>query len=535
MLRFSKKMEKRVLKVYGSSLTWFLNHKLVGIAVWVSCLVGTVLAFMAVPKTFLPLGDSGLIFGIFISDESTSPNRIQSYQAKVNEILREDPGIANSLSATGLDSMFSPNQGVVFVTLKPVGERAPILTIANRLKERIRNEVPGIIPLFSPQPALKISTGATSTNQGNYAYSVSGIDAKAVYESVPKLEARLKTLKGFRAVSSDLYLNNAQLDIEIDRDLAYSMGVSAASIEELLKNSYSENYVYKIKAPVEQYQVIVEAKKDERADAENLNRLYLNSSNGPALVPFRTVASWKETVGPLSVNHINALPSGTIYFDLEDGYAIGDATTELEKAAHELIPGGLVKKVQGTAQAFTDIEKSAGALILIAIFIMFVILATLYESYMHPITVLSALPVATVGGLLTLLLFGEQFSLYAFVGLFMLMGLAVKNGIMLVDFAIQRQAEGRPPVEAVHLGCIERFRPIIMTTLAAIFGALPIAMGWGANGSMRVPLGLVVVGGLIVSQAVTLYVTPVIYLYFDGIQRKYLDRVHFLARGMSDE
>ena len=321
MNRLSKAMETRILKVYGSSLTWILEHRFVGVALWVTCLVGTGLAFVAVPKTFLPLGDSGLIFGIFLANESTSPNRIQSYQAKVDAIMRADPALANSLSATGLTSIFSPNQGVVFVTLKPMGERDPILTVSDRLKEKIANEVPGIIPLFSPQPALKISTGATSTNQGNFAYSVSGIDATAVYASVPKLEARLKTLPGFRGVSSDLYLNNAQLDIDIDRNLAYSMGVTASSIEQLLKNSYSENWIYKIKAPVEQYQVIIEAKKSERADAENLNRLYLNSSEGGPLVPFRTVATWKESVGPLSVNHINGLPSGTIYFDLEDGYA----------------------------------------------------------------------------------------------------------------------------------------------------------------------------------------------------------------------
>lgn len=532
--RISKKIETPTLNFYGKTLSWFLKFKFLGVIVWVVCLVGVGWGFVQVPKTFLPLGDSGLVFGVMLTEESTSPNRIESYQSAVNQILANDPAIETSLSATGLTSMFSPNMVVALAVLKPVKDRPSIQEVSDRLNEKIRTTIPGLVPLLSPQPALKISTGAISTNQGNYAYSVSGLDPEQIYESVPKLQEKLASMPGFVGVSSDLYLESRQLELDINRNLAYSLGVTAEEIEQLLMDAYSENYVYKIKEGVEQYQVIVEANATERSKPANLDNLYLTSSIDGSLIPLRTVASWKETVGPLSVSHINSLASGTIYFDLADGYPIGDATKALEEAAASIIPAGLIKELQGTAQAFTLIEESAGVLVLVAVFVMYVILAILYESYMHPLTVLSALPVATVGGLMTLLLFESEFSLYAFVGLFMLMGIVVKNGIMMVDFAIQRQAEGRTPLEAVHQGCIERFRPILMTTLAAIFGALPIALGVNDVGNTRVPLGLVIVGGLIVSQLLTLYVIPVIYLYFEAFQDKYLERIGFFSRKVKE-
>jgi HAE1 family hydrophobic/amphiphilic exporter-1 len=250
-----------------------------------------------------------------------------------------------------------------------------------------------------------------------------------------------------------------------------------------------------------------------------------------SLVPLSAVASWAPKLAPLQVNHVNSFPSATIYFDLAPDYPVGAATARLRALAAQIVPQGLTHSFQGQAEVFDELAKSAGPLALVAVFVMFVILAILYESYMHPLTVLSALPVATVGGFLTLYLFQAQFSLYAFVGLFMLMGIVMKNGIMMVDFAIQRQAEGKSPVDAVIEACLERLRPILMTTMAAVFGALPIALAWGNDGSSRQPLGLVIVGGLIVAQFLTLFVTPAIYLLFEAFQDKVLDRIPLFARG----
>jgi HAE1 family hydrophobic/amphiphilic exporter-1 len=285
-----------------------------------------------------------------------------------------------------------------------------------------------------------------------------------------------------------------------------------------------------IKKPADQYQVILEVADSARSTAENLALLYIRSDDGKRLVPMDALVNWKSSLGPQAVNHLNQFTSMTISFNLKPGVAIGDATDFITKASAEVVPSTLRASLQGEALTFRDTVRDLTLLMALAVFVMYVILAILYESYLHPLTVLSTLPTALVGGLATLLVFGEQASLYAFIGMFMLMGIVKKNGIMIVDFALQRVELGEAPEKAIHDASMDRFRPILMTTLAAVFGAIPIALGFGADGASRRPLGLVIVGGLIVSQFITLFITPVIYLYLEEFQERVLDRMAFFRR-----
>ena len=348
-----------------------------------------------------------------------------------------------------------------------------------------------------------------------------------------QLIGKIQTFPGLASVSSDYFFNTPNLDIELRREQAKLYGVSEARILTLLRNAYSQNYLYLIKKPDDQYQVILEVEDAARSNPGDLSLLYIKSDDGQNLVPLKELVTWKQTLGPQSVNHLNQFTSVTLFFNLVPGIAIGDATDFITNAAAEVLPQGVRGRLQGEGLTFENTVRDLTILMLLAVFVMYVILAILYESYVHPLTVLSTLPTALVGGLLTLYLFGEQASLYAFVGMFLLMGIVKKNGILIVDFARHRVDAGEDAVKAIHDASVDRFRPIIMTTLAAVIGAVPIAVGFGADGASRRPLGLVVVGGLVVSQFITLYITPVIYLYLEWFQEKVLNRTSFFHSGHS--
>ncbi|MDR2603025.1 MAG: efflux RND transporter permease subunit [Puniceicoccales bacterium] len=528
----SYNLEHKFLKVYSKALDWCIAHKRLSVIVWVVSLLGTFLTFAALPRTFLPEGDSGNMMGMFIAQEGTSPAQMKGYQTQINSILRKNPYVDKTMSVTGLTGMFPGNQGLAVCVLKD--KKRPKIQTISQLLMRDLYAVPGVLAFVRPMPTLSVNTGAVSTSQGKYAYVLSGMDTDALYKCAGELVGGMRQNPGFISVSTDMLINSPQVSIDYLRSQAARYGVNVYSIENMLKQAYSGNYCYQIKTQTRQYKVIVESDDIFRQNADNLNSLYFRSDSGE-LLPFKTVATAKETLGPTQVNHTKNLPSVSIFFNLHPKYPIGEAIKFVTQTASKIVPKHIIGSFEGEAKTFREISSSIITLLVLAIFVMYIILGIMYESYVHPLTVLSALPVAMVGGLLTLMIFRMELSLYGFIGLFMLLGIVKKNGILMIDFAIARQKEGMSKEKAVHTACLERFRPIIMTTLAAVMGQIPLAVGWGADGASRRPLGLCVIGGLIISQIITLFILPVIYLYFEDFQEKVLDKIPFFARDIKED
>jgi len=520
-------IEHRVLGVYGRYLWFFLRYRWISAVAWVLCLLGTGYLFYVVPKAFLPVGDSSFVRGVLVAQEGTSPDQMHAYQTQAEKILRANPAVRSTFTMSGNSGFLGSNQAFLIAFLKPPSQRPPIQQVAGELMGGIAGTIPGAVAFLQPNPALEISTGATANAQGQFAFALSGIDPGEVYDTAGKLMAKMHEYPGFLFVNSDLYNHTPNLQVDILRDQAKLYGVSETRIVTLLHDAYSQNYSYLIKKSTDQYQVILEVADDQRAGPEDLGKLYIKSDDGQRMIPLNAVTSAHPVIGPQAVNHINQFTSVTMFFNLKPGYSIGPATQFVDAAAKHILPPGVQGSLQGEALVFQNTVTDLAVLMLVAVFVMYVILAILYESYLHPLTVLSSLPVALLGGLFTLWLFREEASLYAYIGMFMLMGIVKKNGIMIVDFAEQRVRQGIKDDQAIHDASMERFRPIMMTTMAALLGALPIALGYGADGSSRRPLGLVVIGGLVVSQFVTLFVTPAIYLYLEEFQEKVLDRFSF--------
>ncbi|HUN63153.1 MAG TPA: efflux RND transporter permease subunit [Candidatus Sulfotelmatobacter sp.] len=525
--RISTDIEHRVLKVYSRQLWFFLKHRWISVLIWLVCFVGTGYLFYTVPKSFLPVGDSSFIRGVLVAQEGSSPDQMHQFQTASEKILHSNPAVAATFTMSGNGQFLPANQAFLIAFLKGPKQRPPIAQVAGQLMGGIMGTVPGALVFLQPNPVLEISTGATANIQGQFAYAISGINPNQVYDAANKMLAKMHEYPGFLFVNSDLFNHTPSLQVDILRDQAKLYGVSETRILNLLHDAYSQNYSYLIKKPTDQYQVILEVADDERAEPQDLSKLYIKSDDGMRMIPLNAVTTWHTVIGPQAVNHINQFTSVTLFFNMKPGFTVGQATNFVETSAKDLLPPGVRGSLQGEALTFQNTARDLVVLMFVAVFVMYVILAILYESYLHPITVLSSLPVALVGGLFTLWLFHSEASLYAYIGMFMLMGIVKKNGIMIVDFAEQRVRQGIQDDHAIHEASMERFRPIMMTTMAALLGALPIALGYGADGSSRRPLGLVVIGGLIVSQFVTLFVTPAIYLYLEEFQEKVLDRFSF--------
>jgi len=518
--RFIKSLVDR----YGLALRWQLRHKWVSVAVWALCILGTVILYLKLPQTFLPPGDSSFIRGALVMPQGASTEQISAYQEKAVAILAQDTNIVRVGSVTGYQPGADQSMGFIFIRLKPPKERAPIDQLVQQYMGRL-SALPEGFCFLQAMPVLKISSGAESTAVGSdYAFQLMGLNRDAVYGSSQQLEQALRGIRGLFGVQNSVKLNMPRLEVEIDRERASSLGITAAAIEQVLALSFAGGFVTQFTTDQDQYQVIPEVMKEFQRQPNDLSMLYLRSPLTGSLAPLKSLVHWKEKAGPQNIPHAQQQDSATLSFSLAPGMPLGYATKAIEEKVEQILPPGVSGRFTGDALEFKKSIASLGFLLLIAIFMKYIVLGILYESYIHPFTILTTLPVAVFGGLLTLFAFGSVLSLYAYIGLFVLIGLITKNGILMVDFAEQRRAEGMNSYDAIYDACIVRFRPILMTGLAAIFGTLPIALGIGADASSRVPLGLVVVGGMVFAQLITLFVTPGIYLYMEQIQERFFKR-----------
>ncbi|QOY89815.1 efflux RND transporter permease subunit [Paludibaculum fermentans] len=514
-----------MLHVYDVTLQWTLRRRALTLAFSFVILVATGWLFLQVPKGFIPSEDTSQILAITEAAQGASHLEMMETQKKLAEIVRNDPNVESFMSSVGGGSanisLGGPNFGRMFMHLKPRHERA---LSADELIESFRprlNNMTGMRVFLQNPPVIRV--GGT-LSKSLYQFTLLGTNIDELYKSSQAFEKEVAKLPALMDVTSDLQIRSPQMTVQIERDRAAKFDVTPEQIETALFNAYGPRWISTIYAPNNQYRVLMEVDRAYQSDPSFMSRLYVKSGKGE-LVPLDSLARLEPSAGPQTINHYGQLPAVTVSFNLRPGMSLGNAVDQIEELSRTHLPATITTIFQGTAQAFQKSMKNLGILLLLAVVVVYIVLGVLYESFIHPLTILSGLPSAGFGALLTLWLFKLDLNIYSYVGLILLIGIVKKNAIMQIDFALEAERHhGKAPLEAIYEGCLVRFRPIMMTTMAALLGALPIAFGYGAGGEARRPLGLCVVGGLVFSQVVTLYLTPVVYTYLAGLQARFQRR-----------
>lgn len=500
-------------KKYETSLGWALHHRRIMLIFTIASFIATIIAFQLVPKGFFPIEDTGFITASTEATQDISFEAMAAKQAQAAAIIKADPAVDNVFFAFG-GGRGAMNSGRIAFGLKDRHQRPNAQIIINRLREKLK-EIPGFNVFMQPIQNIQIGGRAA---KAMYQYTLQGSDLDELYGWSDKLMKELSSAKGFQDLNTDLQLKSLELRVHVDQEKAAALGVTYDDIRKLLYAAYGVQQVGTLYTPSDDFQVILESANQIGPD--DVKSLYVRSADGN-LVPLDTLATVTQGIGPLSINHQGQLPSVTLSFNLKEGYSLSDAVSTIEDAKKKLaIPATIISNFQGTAQAFQDSASGQGFLLLLAVLVIYIILGMLYESFIHPVTILSGLPSAGLGAIITLLLFKMDLSVIAIIGVVLLIGIVKKNAIMMIDFAVEARARGATAEDAIFQACLLRFRPIMMTTMAAILGTLPIALGIGAGSELRQPLGVAVVGGLLTSQLLTLYITPVVYMYMDRLSQR---------------
>ena len=515
--RITERFFEGMLHIYDVTLQMVLRYRPVTMVVFLVVLVATGWMFVDIPKGFIPDQDTDQLLAITEAAQGTSYQQMVKNQSAVADVINENPNVDAFVSSIGgatATTLGGPNFGQMVIHLKPRSQRKMLVGgVIDELRPKLEN-FPGMKVYLQNPPTIRIGGQVTKSL---YQISMQSPNKNELYAASEELLAEIEKIPGLQDVTTDLQIKSPQVSISIDRDRAAAVQVNAAQIENALYDAYGPRWVSTIYSPINEYKVLLELLPQFQMDPKALSMLYFKSSLG-RLIPLDSVAKIGFETGPQSVNHYGQLPSVTISFDVKPGHSLGTAVSQVRETANRVLPSTISTNFQGAAKAFENSLGNLWVLLIIAIMVVYIVLGILYESYIHPLTILSGLPSAGFGALLTLYLFKMDLNIYAFVGLIMLIGIVKKNAIMQIDFALDAERGGMAPQEAIYQGCLIRFRPIMMTTMAALLGAVPIAVGYGAGGEARQPLGLVVVGGLLFSQLVTLYLTPVFYVYLANMQ-----------------